>query len=363
MMPGLLRLLCALALAMPATPARAAAPASGEPAAEPTTTSSPETTSPAAEPTTTDAPDGGSPSTGDRIYDAMVKEFTTRFQQGQLLFNRGSYAQAAVEFEAAFAAIPAAAALSNVALAYERAGDHVAAAKAAKRYLDLPDCDTPGVDEDFCASQRAELTIALERLLEQTAELRLQLARDVRLREVRIDGRVVAMQDFPLLVEPGRHEVELVGTRKDERLQRMIDVRAGESRAIPVEPFASSSPGERGGDPPRRRDRSAALRPTFWAAVALTSASAATLATFGGLTVVQKRRYEGDPPTPPYPAGAERRFDTFRTASNAMVGVTAGLAMVTVVVGLFAFSRPRNRSTTRASTHVHWLGTGVRVRW
>ncbi|MFO0634306.1 MAG: hypothetical protein U0168_15770 [Nannocystaceae bacterium] len=361
---------------MPATPARAAAPASGEPAAEPTTTSSPETTSPAAEPTTTDAPDGGSPSTGDRIYDAMVKEFTTRFQQGQLLFNRGSYAQAAVEFEAAFAAIPAAAALSNVALAYERAGDHVAAAKAAKRYLDLPDCDTPGVDEDFCASQRAELTIALERLLEQTAELRLQLARDVRLREVRIDGRVVAMQDFPLLVEPGRHEVELVGTRKDERLQRMIDVRAGESRAIPVEPFASSSPGERGGDPPRRRDRSAALRPTFWAAVALTSASAATLATFGGLTVAADHEFHrqqelfnankpapGEPPKYPFPATEKHRFDTFKTASNAMVGVTAGLAMVTVVVGLFAFSRPRNRSTTRASTHVHWLGTGVRVRW
>ncbi|MBX7078611.1 MAG: hypothetical protein K1X88_05420 [Nannocystaceae bacterium] len=342
---------------MPAAPARAAAPATTEPVdtLTPATPSEPETTTAA-------APESA-PSTGDRIYDEMVKEFTARFQQGQLLFNRGSYAQAAIEFEAAFAAVPAAAALSNVALAYERAGDHVAAARAAKRYLDLPACDTPGVDEDFCASQRAELAEALDRLLKQTGELRLQRNGDVRLREVRIDGRVIAQQDFPLLVEPGRHEVELVGSRKDERLQRMIDVRAGESRAIVVEPFASTPSGDRGTDPQRRRDRSAALRPTFWAAVALTAASAATLASFGTITVVQKRRYEEDPPTPPYPAGAEDRFGTFKTASNAMVGVTAGLAMVTVVVGLFAFSRPRNRSTTRASTHVHWLGTGVRVRW
>jgi hypothetical protein len=51
--------------------------------------------------------------------------------------------------------------------------------------------------------------------------------------------------------------------------------------------------------------------------------------------------------------------------TNVMIGVSAGLAMLTLVVGAVAFTRPRNAGTSRASTRAQWLfhGSGLVVRY
>ncbi len=403
MMAMLLRLLCALAIALPGTRVRAGvaaiepesgAPESGELESGELDAAPPVTTEPAPAPDegpgTADAPSTAPGNTGDKIYEQLVKEFRTRFQAGRLAFNRGSYTQAALEFEAAFAAIPAAAALSNLALAYERAGDHVAAAQAAKRYLALPACDTPDVDPDFCGSQREELQRALDRLMRQVGRLTLSVAAGVRLRQLRINGRLTSQQDFPLLVEPGRIDVDMLGPRPDDRRHRVIEVRAGEEQQVLVEAF---DVGRGGRDPlPTTRKRGRWLRPTFWTGLGLTAASASALVVTGSLAVIEKQTFEREQelwnrekaallelgsqenPERPYPIEHDRRFHRYRDVSNALTGVTAGLAMITAVIGLFAFTQPRNRGTVRASTllraqrvvahhELRWLGAGVAGRF
>jgi hypothetical protein len=313
-----------------------------------------------------------------------VRAFTERFQEGKFLFNRGSYAQAAAEFERAFAAIPAEAALFNVALSYERAGDRVSAALAARRYTALPDCREAGVDPALCGARRDEVAAQLERLMAQIGELRLEITKGVVLREISVNGRKVAIDDFPVLVASGRIDIELIGARAGERRQRVIDVRPGERQAIVVGPFDVPDPVV-GRDGPRAREpkpRPKWLRPLFWSGVGITAASGIAMATMAGLLPGARDRYyagicDGDPetPAPPctgegdqHPHEAERRYDQYKLATNVLVGVTAGLALITTIVGIVAFTgedarRKRNAGTQRASTRVRWQGAGVLVHF
>jgi hypothetical protein len=289
-------------------------------------------------------------------------------------YNRGAYALAAIEFEQAFAAFPAEAALKNVVLSHERAGDDVAAAIAARRYLALPSCEGLEDDDAFCGSHRDEIAPMLEELMRRVVELRLEVAAGVPLREIRINGRVTPRDDFPVLVAPGRVDVELEGSVAGQRRQRVIEVRAGETQTIVVETFdAPTVPRDRDREPVPNgtpRSRGKWLRPAFWTGVATTSASLVAVATLGGLTLAAGKDYRpapepGEPKVDRYPHDEEDRFHRTQRLTNVMIGVTAGLAMLTVVIGAVAFTRPRNAGTSRASTRAQWLfhGSGVVVRY
>lgn len=378
-MLAVLRWSCAVSLAVPFVTASLRVEAR---TAEPTAPVAPtEPTAAVEEPEPVSTAEPGS--TTDSIHDAMVKAFADHFQQGRLQYNRGSYALAAAEFEQAFAAIPAEAALQNVVLSHERAGDHVAAAIAARRYLELPACDGSGVDVALCATHRTKLEESLERLLARVAELRLEVAQGVELREIRINGRLTAFEDFPVLVAAGRVDIELLGQRASQRRQRVIEVRPGEAQTVVVDGFEASprTPDERGptgGSAPTGGGKW--LRPAFWAGVGTTSASLVALATLGGLAIQADREFERqqaafnanrpefDPDAEPideYPRDAERRFLTMRRAANVMIGVSAGLATLTLIVGVVALTRPRNVGTTRATTRIRWQfdGAGLTVRY
>ncbi len=378
---ALLRSICAASLVVP-QPLSAAAPPETD-AIEAVEATTPTTTTEATPPVPTGELGDAS---HDELHDAMVRRFAERFQEGEFLFNRGQYAQAATEFERAFAAIPAEAALRNVVLSFERAGDRVSAAIAARRYLALPSCDTPEIDPALCSKQYDKLEEQLERLMAQIGELRLRVAKGVTLREISINNRKVAIVDFPVLVAPGRIDVELVGALPDQRRQRFVDVRPGEHQTIEVGPFEAPDPGD---GPTRRKPDRKWMRPMFWSFLGTTAASGVALATMGALQIREERRYQRnlcdtDPasetrPCPPddpddpsdddkYPHENDRLRAQYRLTTNALVGVTAGLAMVSLVVGLFAFTgeanrSKRNRGTQRASTRVRWTGAGVLVRW
>jgi hypothetical protein len=324
------------------------------------------------------------PSTTDSIHEQMVKAFIEHFQAGQLHYNKGQYALAAERFEQAFAAVPAEAALRNVALSRERAGDDVAAAIAARRYLELPACDTPGIDQALCGSHRDELATALDRLLPRVAELRLEITEGVLVREIRINNRVTAREDFPILVAPGRVDIEYSGGLPGQKRQRVIEVRAGENPEIIVDGFdAPREPDIRQpptGKPGPRREW---VKPAFFAGIGLTAASGIALATTGALAIVHRNRFErqqelfleNKPPSDgmggledpefPYPADEERRKDRYRYASNVLVGVTSGLAVLTVILAIVTYTRPKSTGTSRASTRtrLRYSGTGITFNW
>lgn len=375
-MSSLSRWLTAACVAIPCAAAPLRVEARGEP--EPVEAPAPD------EPPAEQAPSDDPASATDTIHDSMVKAFAGHFQQGRVHYLRGAYALAAIEFEQAFAAFPAEAALKNVALSHERAGDDVAAAIAARRYLALPACAPDDVDKALCGSHRDELVELLDRVMPRVVELRLDVAAGVQLREVRINGRVTPRDDFPVLVAPGRVDVELEGAATGQRRQRVIEVRAGETQTIVVESFdAPAVPRDR--EPPTNgtpRARGKWLRPTFWTGVGLTSVSLVAVATLGGLAVSAGKAYRreidefnANPAPPPpepgepaldlYPHEEEDRYEQMQRTTNVMIGVSAGLAMLTLVVGAVAFTRPRNSGTSRASTRAQWLfdGSGLVVRY
>lgn len=369
-----MRTICAASLLTP-TQAIAAEPEPSDPSETPASaTPASETDEPAR--TIGDA-------SQDELHEAMVKAFVERFQEGEFLFNRGQYIQAAAEFERAFATIPAEAALRNAVLSYERGGDRVSAALAARRYLALPSCDAEGIDPAKCSQQYDKLAEQLERLMGQVGELTLKVAKGVVLSEISINNRKVAIADFPVLIAPGRIDVELVGASPGQRRQRFIDVRPGESQEINVGPFDEPDPGGPGPGPRRPRERPKWLKPVFWSGLGITIASGAAMATMGALTLRERRLYHDNTcdqnPASPLPDcpmddgdhnphGHEKRFGQYREVTNALVGVTAGLAMLTLIAGVVAFTGPqskrkRNGGTQRASTRARWTGAGVLVHF
>jgi tetratricopeptide (TPR) repeat protein len=331
-------------------------------------------------PADTPAPEQGPsepPRDPDPRQEALVEEAMRHWVEGKALFERGQYLEAAAEFERSYAAIPDGRTLYNISLSYEKGGRTVDAIRAAQRYLALPDCASERKAAVECASARGEVEQTLVRLRALVGEIRLDIEPGVRVREVRIDGRTVPLDAFPLPVEPGTYAIEVFGMEPSEQRRKVVEIAAGDRYPFVLGPWnvprvgprtepRTSVPTAPRVDPLARRK---ALRATFWTGVALTVASGAALATVGALAKREERRFEddycGQPARPDcmYAQGDNLdRFARLKPATNAMIGVTAALAAATVVVGIFAFTRPggtAQRASTR--TRVRPSAGGLRV--
>ena len=313
------------------------------------------------------------------------------FVEGQRLYDAGQYVDAAHEFERSYTAIRSGLTLYNIALSYEKGGLHVPAIQAAMQYLELPDCEALGRAGPTrnCTTRRGEVEQTVERLRRQVSELVLAVEPNVELDEVRISGRVVPLEDFPLLLTPGPVEVEVRGTQPDQLKTRIVRLNPGETSRLYIGPFPAEQVVVRpdpGSNPPPSEDprvvaerrafreaeerRTRALRIAFWTGTAFTAASGVATAVLGGLTAAAKKDYdEGfceepcvcvDPPC--YPFAERDRFESLKPATNAMAGVTAGLGLVTVVVGILAFTRGSRGSDRRPSASGSSAQTSSRVR-
>jgi hypothetical protein len=328
-------------------------------------------------------------------------EAKRHYNEAKRLFNAERYPEAAVEFDRAYATVPIGAALYNMALSHERAGKAVEAVEALRRYLALPDCSTrPPEDRTVgCAAQLDQARGALQELWRRVGELTLEVADGVALREVRVAGRTVPPDDFPLLMLPGTVDVELFGMGPEDRRTRPAYITAGEVYTVYVAPFATDTiPKPVGPDNDvevdrLRRDRQQrALKTSFWLGTGLTAASGVALAVMGGLTRYHQQRYviekcpadcfeqteNGDPILDDqgqyipldigYPLDHKAYVERYRPITNALVGVTLGLAVSTTLVGAFAF-RKRNGERTlepvpgRAQVRVRMGAPGLIVRW
>jgi hypothetical protein len=310
------------------------------------------------------------------------------WQEGRRLYDNGRYAEAAVEFERSYAAVPAADTLYNQALSYERAGKPVEAVRGFQRYLALPDCEDRPPEErtSECPTKRPEAQAALAELQLRVGELVLSLGEGVRLREVRVDGRVVPLQDFPFVLLPGTVDVEVLGLGPEERRTRAAYITGGETTTFYVAPFEPrvATPSGPTTDPDDEVDtvdelrlerRRLALKTSFWVGTGLTAASATAMTVMGALTRYHHRRFDEElcarvcPPDDikPYPADHEAKFQRYKPTSTALVGVTVGLAVATALLGSFAFRKPaRERAgklEARVRPRVRVGATGLVVRW
>lgn len=337
-----------------------------------------------------------------RMIDMRPEQAESHWQEGQRLYYNGRYAEAAVEFERAYGAIPAAAALYSAALSYERAGKAVEAVRALERYLALPDCsEVPPEQQGYCTAERPLATQALAEQRRRVGELTLDLGEGVELREVRVAGRTVPLDDFPLLLLPGTVDVEVFGLGPAERRSRPAYITAGETYELYVAPFETAgvvpppggalrpgTDGER--DELRLAQRKRQLKASFWVGTGLTVTAGVAAAVTGGIASYHQRRYntekcpvecwekdpDGNPSRDedgnviylnrPYPLDHQQAQERYRPLANAMLGVTIGLGVATALVGVFAFRKRKDAPATgreRARAHVRLGGSGLVVRW
>lgn len=294
------------------------------------------------------------------------------FVQGERLLEQDRFLEAANAFARSYEALPNGPALYNMAYSYERADMAVAALRAYRRYLDR---------DDVGPREREELERTRRELRSRVAELVLDIQPGVSLAEIRIDDEAVGRDAFPWLLDPGLHTVEFLGERPEHHRIRTLEVQAGQVVRLDVPAFVDPPPAEepppRNPDPPAdlaspppNRERSSALRIAFWSGVGVTGASAISIAALGPLARQAKFDFEnaqcgvdceeGDR----FPAAEKTRFDQLKVATNVMVGITAGFALVTAVLGAVAFApRSRRPGSTRAQTHVGFGPGTLSVRF
>lgn len=344
-----------------------------------------------------------------RTLDIRLERAVQYWQEGDRLYRNGRYAEAAVAFEGSYDAYPAAEALYSAALSYERAGKPVEAIRALQLYLTYPDCppDVPPEQRPIdCTAERPEAEQALAEQRRRVGELVLTLGEGVELREVRVAGRPVPLDDFPLLLLPGTVDVEVFGLRPEERRSRPAYITGGEVTTLYVAPFEPAGavvrpvvPRPIDVDLMERRRRQ--QRVTFWVGTGLTVAAGVATAVTGGIARYHQRRFEtelcdspcverdendkdkiildaagnpiplGGPDEDLYPHDHEAELQRYRPITNALLGVTIGLAVGTALVGTFAFrkrapdrgSKGKPSVRARVRTHVGLGGSGLVVRW
>ncbi len=307
--------------------------------------------------------------------------------EGRRLYGNDRYAEAAVEFDRSYTALPLADTLYSRGLSYQKAGKPVEAVRDYQRYLALSDCEHLPPEErtttNNCPTKRPEAEKALAEQRLRVGELVLSLGEGVRLREVRVDGRVVPLDDFPLVLLPGTVDVEVLGLGPEERRTRAAYITGGETTTFYVAPFEPrvATPSGPTTDPNDTADelrlerRRQALRTSFWVGTGLTAASATAMTVMGSLTLYHQRRYHDElcarvcPPDEikPYPTDHEAKFERYKPATTALVGVTVGLAVATAALSTFAFRKPaRERAhklAARVRSQVRVGATGLVVRW
>jgi len=310
------------------------------------------------------------------LDDALYEEALDRYVEGQELFVQRQYLDAGAAFRRSYAAVATGRTLYAVGLSYEKGGDVVQALEAYRRYLDLPDCPAP---EEHCAARRDEVRGIVAKLRTKVGELSIEVDEGVELLGIEIGERIVPPEDFPIILAPGHYEIRERGYGPSHVRIREIDVAAGQVFSLLVVDFDSqpqppsndvtdpgppSRPSNRVSEEERRRR----LRIAFYSGVGVTAAAGIATGVVGGLTQRAYNTYQGRctgmcSPQENYPLAAEQRFDRLKPVTNALVGVTAGLGITTVVLGLFAFSGKKGRGARASVTRVTPTPGGVHVRF
>ena len=292
-------------------------------------------------------------------------EALRQFRAAKELYSAGAYADAAAAFVASYAAAASPEAAYNAALAHDKVGDDLATMTWFRRYLEIASSDDPSYPQ---AQQRAQ------ELRARLGELRLQLDSTEEIREIRVNGEAVALTDFPRLVTPGRVQLRIVGAGPDESADIPVEVAPGGTWTVQFTGFAKPEPAPEPRPttrpirivrpdptpvtPVKRRGRP--LAELFWTGTGFTAASAIAMGVLGGMVLRERAAHEDcvENDTCHDTTGS---FRTYRDATNVMVSVTAGLAVITLALGIAALRERRKTAREPAAGRVRVTLAGVQL--
>jgi hypothetical protein len=281
------------------------------------------------------APLAGSPK-GQTPDAAAKKRAAALFREGEDAFRRHRYVDAADAFERAYQVVPHPASMSNAIDARIKAGQNArAAALCALLVREL------GPE----SGERGDTERRLAELLPKVGRLELE---GEGASEVGVDGQPVELGTS--YVEPGDHVVR--ARARGAAIERAVSVQAGASQRLVLEPVAApapvavavplvvagghaAAPRALGGAPVERGAEARPGKPLspVWFFVSLgATAAAGGLALWSGLDTVQARNAWDAHPTA---AGLEEGRDK-QLRTNVLLGATAGLALVSGALGVFA---------------------------
>ena len=296
-----------------------------------------------------------------------------RFAAGEKAFQRGDYSKAGEAFEAAYSAKPHESALWNAARSWDRSGESARAANLYRRYLRTAPDDAP---------DRKRASVALEALSSKIGRLEIVAPGLVSLA---VDGAPI--DATTVFVSPGAHIVEAKTEAGDlVRGNTVVAAGATESvaltapapKSIPAPPVSTAAapvpppsvhPGEPGPSAPtppadatKHRGGSPWILAPF---VGLTLVSTTVLVASGIDVLKAKSDYDelkkGRSAKDQQQLIDDGVFKTTRT--NVVIGITAGLAVVTGVVALTAIDwKPASDPSAKGKAGKASVSAGLRMR-
>lgn len=243
-----------------------------------------------------------------------------RFAEGERAYGAGDFVTAAEAFEAAHALDPQPAALWNAARSWHRAGELARGANRYREYLSLAPSDAP--DRDAAIAAQLELGRELGRLELVAPEAQ----------RVAVDDRAARVGTW--YVDPGQHRVEaFFGERATAST---VVVGKGETQTVVLD--APAPPPAEGPAPtpptlPVERETGGLAPGWLIPFVSLTGLSAA-LTIASGIDVLVARGQFLDIPEPERTQAQWDDGKLKQDRTNVLVGVTAGLAAVSLGVAL-----------------------------
>ncbi|WP_146157324.1 tetratricopeptide repeat protein [Enhygromyxa salina] len=322
------------------------------------------------------APETGSetaPETGSETAPETAIEWYAR---GYELGNAGDYAAAAEAFLRSYDLQPTPEALFNAAFAFEQAGATLDAISTYERVL-----TEPARSEELAA----EAQRSIDELSKEVAVLKgIRFAAARPPAQLFVQGRSVDLDAFPILVLPGEIELEVVDER-GVRTRETYQLAAGEALVVDLrallpsppkpdpKPVLDAGPTETELDAARTHARLAlALRNTTWVGVGLSGAGAVSVLSLALLAQREQRRFNADScyqfPDDACPDDFElgdpnahqRAYKRYALSASVAGGVSAGLVLTTLVVGLVSVRHARRAKHVQQSRG-HEARSAVRV--
>ncbi len=249
------------------------------------------------------------------------------FAEGQRAYAAGDFRHAGDAFEKAYHDKPHYSALYNAARAWQKAGELARAANLYSRYLDEAPVQTR--DRDTATNALRELALKL-------GKFEIHPARGVG--SVAVDGVVLeaGQVELGLYVNPGEHLI--TGKSAQLEARQTSTVRVGEVASValdvpaPAAPVVVVAPIE---DDPRPtvapvNPVKAVPKVAVYGGAALTVVGVALSVWSGTDTNNQKTKYDASPTQANLDSGRSKEVRT-----NVIVGVTAGVAVLTGVAAIF----------------------------
>ncbi|WP_411281483.1 hypothetical protein [Gemmatimonas sp.] len=255
------------------------------------------------------------------------KAAAAKFKEGETAFVAGDYLHAGAAFEEAYRIAPHSSGLWNAARAWHKGGDTRRAAGLYSRYLR----EAPLGDPD-----RKSATAALLQLSAKLGRFEIQAPGAD---QVTIDGGVV--EGPSAFVHPGTHTLR--ASFGGKTVERSLFVEAGAtvnvSVSAPSEPAASATAPIPTTPPPARLEHPnepppkvrSGLSPAFVWASGIATIAVGGVAVWSGLDTNHARTtFDADPSEANLASGRDKQ-----TRTNVLLGVTAGMVVLTAATAIF----------------------------